>query len=119
MFTAEDMPKYGFIDVLKRIIDSKDFELCSDEDELSGKHTSICVYRGGLFVGKLRWPSNDKPASADPELIEALNSKVEKVSFQGITMIKTSNPDDLPKVIKEVNLTKEQAKFFAKEILKS
>ena len=62
-----------FLEAIEKIINSKGiFEFCSDEDELSGKYPSICVYQNGKFVGKLRWPTDNRLASVDESLEEVL-----------------------------------------------
>lgn len=35
-------------------------DLCDDIAELKGEHQSICVYKDGDFIGKLRWYSSIK-----------------------------------------------------------
>jgi len=67
----------NFIEAIIKINSNPNFELCSDENELNGIHKSICVYKNGEFVGKLRWATNEQPASVDEELEIAL--KKEKI----------------------------------------
>ena len=49
----------NFIKAVIEISKRKDLELCEDENELNGKYSSICVYKKGEFIGKLRWPYLD------------------------------------------------------------
>lgn len=60
-----------FIDAVIAISKSKDLELCDDPEELNGKY-SICVYKNGLFIGKLRWPHEEDEAKVDKEVEELL-----------------------------------------------
>lgn len=73
----------NFIDAVVAISKRPDLDFCTDEDELSGKHPSICVYKDNLFIGKLRWPVNraaseDRLAKVDPELEEELAKEKRK-----------------------------------------
>jgi len=71
----------NFIQAIIAISKRSEFELCDDQEEINGKYNSICVYRhritdgkeiNKVFVGKLRWPKDGKPAIVDKELEEAL-----------------------------------------------
>jgi len=46
----------NFIQAVIEIHLRQDLEFCDDQAELNGKHPSICVYKKGEIVGKLRWP---------------------------------------------------------------
>ena len=66
-----------FIEALTIIIKTNCVELCNDEDELSGKYSSICVYDlEGNFIGKLRWPKDQESASVDEDLENYLKDYV-------------------------------------------
>ena len=54
-----------FVDAIIAIAARPDVDLCDDETELSGERASICVYQRGVFVGKLRWPRDGRPATVD------------------------------------------------------
>lgn len=66
----------NFIDAVIKISKIDDLELCDDETELNGIHSSICVYKDGSFIGKLRWPyekdGKKYPAMVDSELEKIL-----------------------------------------------
>lgn len=65
----------GFLEALRLIFQRDGVWLCEDEEELDGRHTSICVYADevpGNFVGKLRWPRGGNPAYVDKELEDFL-----------------------------------------------
>lgn len=65
----------GFLDALRIIFQRDDFRLCTDEEELDGRFTSICVYTDlteSGHAGKLRWPRDGQPAYIDLELEELL-----------------------------------------------
>lgn len=65
-----------FIEALIQIHNSNGtFELCDDPTELDGRHPSICVFKNGEFLGKLRWPKDGKPAEVDECLKNALNKE--------------------------------------------
>ena len=61
-----------FIEAIILINESKQFELCDDDKELSGAYPSICVYKNQEFVGKLRWPNKNREASVDENVITEL-----------------------------------------------
>jgi len=72
----------NFIEAVIKISQISELELCTNEPELSGNHTCICVnyrddYRKGEFVGKLRWPvgkggDRNRYAEVDDSLIDAI-----------------------------------------------
>lgn len=63
-----------FIDAIIKINTRDDLELCSDDNELNGIHPSICVFKNGEFIGKLRWRNNDLPSSVDDSVLKELNA---------------------------------------------
>ena len=62
-----------FIEAIIKINSNPNFELCDDENELNGIHNCICIYKNGEFVGKLRWATNENPASVDEELEKSID----------------------------------------------
>jgi hypothetical protein len=66
------MKDISFLEAIILINKRKDLKLCEDERELTGEYSSICVYKNGNFIGKLRWPSEIRIASVDDELKEEL-----------------------------------------------
>lgn len=62
----------SFIDVVIRISRQPTMEICEDYLERSGVRRSVCVYRDGIFIGKLRWPDQSKEASVDHSVLESL-----------------------------------------------
>jgi hypothetical protein len=76
------MKEWTFLEAYDYIkANPKDFILCNDGEELSGKRNCICVYQhfkeeevGGAFAGKLRWRTVDtNEPSVDEELQNYLN----------------------------------------------
>lgn len=47
-------------------------EICEDIGEREGRYPSLCIFKRGVFVGKLRWPKGNQPATVDQSLIEHL-----------------------------------------------
>ena len=66
------MKEMGFIQAIIEIHKRKDLSLCDDILELSGDHPSICVFKNGSFIGKLRWPSNKYSAHASEQLTKEI-----------------------------------------------
>lgn len=66
----------NFIEAVILISKRDDLELCKDERELSGLYNSICVYKNGEFFSKLRWPTKDRMASVDEDLVEELSKEL-------------------------------------------
>lgn len=68
----------NFIEAVIAINEREDLEFCTDLQELTGEHSSICIYKNGSFIGKLRWPNISRPegiskfAFVDEELINEL-----------------------------------------------
>ena len=62
-----------FLDAVVEISKRDDLDLCEHEHELDGLHPNICVYKDGLFAGKLRWPQDGRKAEVDEELEIELN----------------------------------------------
>jgi hypothetical protein len=58
----------NFIEAIIKIHERTDLSLCDDERELTGEYPSICVYKNGDFLGKLRWPSVERLAEVDMEV---------------------------------------------------
>lgn len=64
------MNKITFIDAVRAIDAHPDYQLCDDETELDGSHSSICIYYDLNCVGKLRW--NPVKVDIDQEHINRL-----------------------------------------------
>jgi hypothetical protein len=65
--------KHNFIEAVISIGKRKDLEFCGDPSEMDGSYKSICVYKNGSFIGKLRWPTEKTCATVDEELLKEIN----------------------------------------------
>lgn len=63
-----------FIDAIIQIATHPELGLtiCEDIEERRGGYPSLCVFHRGVFLGKLRWPKGDQPATVDQRLVEHL-----------------------------------------------